>query len=196
MFFLLIECLTKKNNIMKKIELPSELMSYICKENRYIFVDDFTGWDEKKVNPLGFKLGAGGDRESNGLIAENGAKYLPQGGSIRKGNHLKVSLRRIDRKECRTVQDREVLLGELPLFKDYEVVILTSNEALWCFAPVLSRKRELVQFLALIEEYFEELKEQGEYYNWRQPEDFKELALFLYKNNPVKETVKTVYDEI
>ncbi len=181
---------------MKRIELPSELMSYICKENHYIFIDDFTGWDEKKINPQGFKLGAGGDRESNGLIAENGAKYLPQGGSIRKGNHLKASLRRIDRKECRTIQDREVLLGELPLFKDYEVVILTSNESLWCFAPVLSKKRELVQFLALIEEYFEELKERGEFFNWRQPEDFKELALFLYKNNPVKETVKTVYDEI
>ena len=181
---------------MKKIELPGELMNYVCKEDHHVFIDDFTGWNEKKINPQGFKVGKGGDCESNGLIAENGAAYLPQGGSIRKGNHLKASLRRIDRIEHLDIPGKEILLGELPLFKDYEVVVLTSNEALQCFAPVLSKKRELVQFLVLIEDYFEELKEQGEYFNWRQPDEFKELALFLYRNNPNKETVKTVFDEI
>lgn len=178
---------------MKKIELPNELMEFICRKDKHIFINSCEGWEDEKSKLTGFQLGKGVDKESNTLFAENGKSFQPQGGTIHKGNHLLASYRVWDREKNKIRQIKEESLSSLPLFKDYEVVILTNNEILQCFAPVCSKKRELVQFMTLIEEYVEEMKEQGEEILWDLAGEFQELALFLYNNNPAKETKPTFF---
>ena len=179
---------------MRKIELPEELMNFMTSPvcGTFVFVNDFDGWDEQAKAIPGVTFVSA--MEGNGLKNNaTGQTWIPQCISLRRGNHLKVQLRDHKNNICKNIQ-----LGELPLFKDFDVVIGTSGEALQYFAPVCADKMELALFFAAVEAETEKrnaLTENGYDYPWsRTAEEMISLAKFLYQSNPDKK--KSLLDEI
>lgn len=167
---------------MKQIELPSELMAYMCESGKFVFVNDFDGWgheaDIKHFKRIGMM-------EGNGLQAENGEQFAFQYVSFRRGNGLIVQLRDTEKKT------REHLpLADLPLFKDFDVVIWTSGESLQGFAPVFSNKLDLAFFIRKVQEF----GASEDYGAQRKLDEMIRLAMFLYKNNPEK--TSSILDEL
>jgi len=165
---------------MKNLNLPSELMTYMTERGKFVFVDDFSGWGEK-AQLENFRFGSA--IEGNKLIAANGKQFGFQCVSMRRGNHLTVQLRDHQKQTCQKLR-----LADLPIFKDFDVVIWTGAESLRGFAPVCGNKLELAVFLQNLEDYGD-------------PEDYSitkndmaSLAKFLYKNNPNK--TKSILDDL
>lgn len=181
---------------MKKIELPEELLSFMFKWYHRVFVDDFDGWDEADVEVLGFTRK--GVMEGHKIIADNGGgEYCPQDCYLRKGNHLTVTLRKKGDNRWDAVKD--VVLKDLPLFKDFPVVIQTNGESLYAIAPVFSKKQDVIIFLALVENMFAKLIETefcGGSHMIHNLNAIRRLTLFLYKNNPEKIEEPSIFDEI
>ena len=167
---------------MKQIELPSELMAYMCERNKFVFVNDFSGWGPE-ADLKHFKRIS--EMEGNSLQAENGEEFAFQCVSFRRGNALTVQLRDQEKKTCERLP-----LADLPLFKDFDVVIWTSGEALQGFAPVFSDKLDLAIFIRKLQE----LGEDGDYGLQRKLGEMIRLAMFLYQNNPEK--TSSILDEI
>ena len=167
---------------MKQVELPSELMAYMCESGKFVFVNDFEGWDPEADIKHFKRIGL---MEGNGLVAENGEQFAFQYVSFRRGNGLTVQLR--DR-EKRTSE--HLSLADLPLFKDFDVVIWASGESLQGFAPICDNKLDLALFIRKVQEW----GEAGDYGLQRKLEDMINLAIFLYKNNPEK--TSSILDEI
>ena len=167
---------------MKQIELPSELMAYICESGKFVFVNDFEGWgpeaDLKHFKRIALM-------EGNGLQAENGEEFAFQCVSFRRGNALTVQLR-----DQETNKGKRIPLADLPLFKDFDVVIWTSGEALQGFAPICDNKLDLALFIRKVQEW----GEAGDYGLQRKLGEMINLAIFLYKNNPEK--IPSILDEI
>lgn len=167
---------------MKQIELPSELMAYMCENGKFVFVNDFEGWgpeaDLKHFKRIGLM-------EGNGLQAENGEKFAFQCVSFRRGNALIVQLR-----DHIKNTSKQLSLADLPLFKDFDVVIWTSGESLQGFAPVFDNKLDLALFIGKLQE----LGEAEDYGLQRKLDEMIRLAMFLYKNNPEK--TSSILDEI
>ena len=162
----------------------------------FVFVDDFSGWtpEAKKISGVTFVSAM----EGNGLKCEaTGERWVPQCCTLRRGNHLTVQFRDYDHADCRSVA-RDVVLAELPIFKDFPVVIMTNNESLQAFAPVCSSKLELALFLAAVEAETEKRnaahKAKFDYYWSRVAEQMVSLAKFLYKSNPNKQ--KSILDDV
>lgn len=171
---------------MRKIELPEELMQYMTSSvcGTFVFVNDFDGWDEQAKTIPGVSFISA--MEGNGLKNDaTGQTWIPQCVSLRRGNHLKVQFRDHEKNSC-----KEVSLGELPLFKDFDVVIGTSGEALRFFAPVCADKIELALFFAAVEAETEKrnaLSPDGYDYQWScTADEMISLAKFLYRSNPDK----------
>lgn len=167
---------------MKRIELPSELMAYIFGVGKFVFVNDFEGWGPE-ADLKHFKRF--GSMEGNGLQAQNGEQFAFQYVSFRRGNGLTVQLR--DR-EKRTSE--RLSLADLPLFKDFDVVIWTSGESLQGFSPVFADKLDIAIFIRKLQEF----GASEDYEAQRKLEEMIRLAIFLYKNNPEK--VSSILDEI
>ena len=167
---------------MKQVELPSELMAYMCERNKFVFVNDFEGWDPE-ADLKHFKRF--GSMEGNGLQAENGEQFAFQCVSFRRGNALIVQLRNHEQNTSERLP-----LADLPLFKDFDVVIWTSGEALQGFAPICDNKLDLAIFIRKLQEY----GNAEDYGLQRKLEDMINLAIFLYKNNPEK--TSSILDEI
>ncbi len=167
---------------MKTIELPSELMAYMSERNKFVFVNDFSGWGPE-ADLKHFKRIS--EMEGNGLQAENGEEFAFQCVSFRRGNGLTVQLRNTD-----TNKGEHIPLADLPLFKDFDVVIWTSGESLQGFAPVFSDKLDLAIFIRKLQEW----GEAGDYGLQRKLGEMINLAIFLYKNNPEK--TSSILDEI
>lgn len=159
---------------MKK-EIIEKLFGYMTEDKKYIFANDFKGWDEKDTNLDGFKYFS--TMEGNGLRAiATGETFTPQYSSIRRANNLELQFRSYMTGE--TEVDERLYLKDLT---DKDVVIITSCEKIEAFAPVYSSKLDLAIFLATIEEYC------GENIDRRFAlRDCISLAKFLYKNNPHK----------
>lgn len=179
---------------MRKIELPEELMQYMTSSvcGTFVFVNDFDGWDEQAKAIPGVSFISA--MEGNGLKNDaTGQTWIPQCVSLRRGNHLKVQFRDATNKTC-----KNVMLGELPLFKDFDVVIGTSGESLCYFAPVCADKIELALFFAAVEAETEKrnaLSPDGYDYQWScTADEMISLAKFLYRSNPDKK--KSLLDEI
>ena len=176
---------------MKKIELPKELMSFIAADNKFVFVNDFQGWEKENIVFDGFSYvstyeGMALKAEASGVIWE--AQYC----SIRKGNHLIVQKR-----DYNNDTFVEVPLTDQPLFKDFPVVIITNNEHLKGFAPVCSNKLELALFIEAVNEEtaYRKAKQEEYMYEWSHiAADMISLAKFLYINNPNK--TQCVLDEL
>lgn len=170
---------------MRKIKLSQELLSCMTSPvcGTFVFISDFDGWGEKAENIPGVTFISA--MEGNGLQNKAGEQWIAQYCSIRRGNHLKAQLR-----NATTNEVKEVNLGELPLFKDFPVVIITNNESLCAFAPVCSSKLELALFIAAVEEESKKRNaaHKDEYdYAWsRTADEMISLAKFLYKSNPEK----------
>lgn len=170
---------------MKNINMPAEIMSYVCsnKAGKFVFVDDFSGWNEEATALPGVEFLSA--MEGNGLKSlATGETWIPQCCSVRVGNHLTVGLR--DGSKYNSVK-----LSELPLFRDFPVVILTNNEALRAFAPVCNSKLELALWLAAIEEETEKRNAAAGGFDWpwsQTASDMSSLAIFLYRSNPNKKT--------
>ena len=152
-----------KNRYMKK------LFEALTKD-KSIFVNDFDGWGSEAL-PEGFKWGKGG-MEENAILAPNGDLLIFQSTSLRRGNHLEVSLR------DKGTEVEKIKLGDF--FPDQDVVIATSGESLMFFAPICKDKRELIHFLGSLEEFCG--KEQMAY--WRFHDMSENLAIWLYRHNP------------
>ena len=167
---------------MKQIELPSELMAYMTEKNKFVFVNDFSGWGPEADLKYFKRIGL---MEGNGLMAENGEQFAFQCVTFRRGNGLTVQLRDHKKKTC----DR-LPLADLPLFKDFDVVIWTSGESLQGFAPVFDNKLDLAIFIRKLQEW----GEAGDYGLQRKLDEMIRLAIFLYQNNPEK--VSSILDEI
>lgn len=176
---------------MKKIEMPERLLEYMGQGGKFVFVNDFTGWRTDEINVQGFTYVS--SVEGNAIRADvTGEIWGAQYCSHRRGNHLTVSLRN---SETETVES--LVLAELPLFKDFPVVIITSGESLWGFAPVCSNKMELALFIEAIREEAAKRDKALDGFDYRfdgRAEDMISLAKFLYRNNPDK--TKCVLDEI
>ena len=158
------------------------MTSPVC--GTFVFINDFDGWGDEAKNISGVSFVSA--MEGNGLKCDaTGEQWIPQYCSVRRGNHLKAQLR-----NATTNEVQEVNLGELPLFAEFPVVIITNNEALQGFAPVCSSKLELALFIAAVKEESEKRNaaHKDEYdYAWsRTAEDMISLAKFLYKSNPEK----------
>ena len=168
---------------MKTIELPSRLMAHMCDYcGKFVFVNDFDGWgpesDLKHFKRIALM-------EGNGLQAENGKEFAFQYVTFRRGNALTVQLWDPEKKTSESLA-----LADLPLFKDFDVVIWTTGEALQGFAPVFADKLDLALFLRLLQNY-------GDSQNYelqRTMDDMARLSIFLYKNNPEK--VSSILDEV
>lgn len=167
---------------MKQIELPSELMAYMTEKNKFVFVNDFDGWGPEADLKYFKRIGL---MEGNGLVAENGEQFAFQCVSFRRGNGLTVQLRDHEKDTC-----EQLPLADLPLFKDFDVVIWTSGESLQGFAPVFSDKLDLALFIRKLQEW----GEAGDYGVQRKLGEMIRLAMFLYKNNPEK--IPSIWDEI
>ena len=154
----------------------------MCESGKFVFVNDFDGWgheaDIKHFKRIGMM-------EGNGLQAENGEQFAFQYVSFRRGNGLIVQLRDTEKRT------REHLpLADLPLFKDFDVVIWTSGESLQGFAPVFSNKLDLAFFIRKVQEF----GASEDYGAQRKLDEMIRLAMFLYKNNPEK--VSSILDEL
>ncbi len=136
----------------------------------FVFVNDFSGWGDEAL-PEGFTWGKGGPEE-NCLLAPDGRRLMLQSTSLRRGNHLNVSLRRNGE------EVGKVKLGDF--FPEQDVVIATSGESLQFFAPVCRTKRELIRFLGRIGDFCEK----HEMRNSRFLDEAEDLALWLYHHNP------------
>ncbi len=123
--------------------------------------------------------------EGNGLVAESGEQFAFQCVSFRRGNALIVQLRDQEKNTSERLP-----LADLPLFKDFDVVIWTSGEALQGFAPVCDNKLDLALFIRKVQE----LEEAEDYGLQRKLGEMIRLAMFLYKNNPEK--TSSILDEI
>ena len=167
---------------MKQIELPSELMAYMTEKNKFVFVNDFDGWGPEADLKYFKRIGL---MEGNGLVAENGEQFAFQCVSFRRGNGLTVQLRDHEKDTC-----EQLPLADLPLFRDFDVVIWTSGESLQGFAPVFSDKLDLALFIRKLQEW----GEAGDYGVQRKLGEMIRLAMFLYKNNPEK--IPSILDEI
>ena len=154
----------------------------MCERNKFVFVNDFSGWGPE-ADLKHFKRIS--EMEGNGLQAENGEEFAFQCVSFRRGNALTVQLRDQEKKTCERLP-----LADLPLFKDFDVVIWTSGEALQGFAPVFSDKLDLAIFIRKLQE----LGEDGDYGLQRKLGEMIRLAMFLYQNNPEK--TSSILDEI
>ena len=176
---------------MKKIDMPTRLLDYMGLAGKFVFVNDFTGWRTDEINIPGFTYVP--SMEGNAIRSDKtgevwGAQYC----SHRRGNHLTVQLRD---SETGTVEN--LVLAEQPLFKDFPVVIITSGESLWGFAPVCSNKMELALFIEAVREETAKRDQALDGFDYRfdgRAEDMISLAKFLYRNNPDK--TKCVLDEI
>ena len=178
---------------MKKIELPTEIlngMSIYGDSQCWTFVNDFVGWNEEDLKIDGFDYFSA--MEGNGIRAlETKEEYLPQCCSLRRGNHLKVQVRERYGKGC-----QNIVLAEQPLFKDFDVVIITNGESLQAFAPVCGNKFELAMFIQALRD-FVATKENGREMDWflhQAVGSMESLAKFLYRNNPNK--TKSILDEL
>ena len=156
-----------KLTIMGKIK---KILEYLT-EDSFVFVNDFNGWGEEAL-PEGFTWGKGGPEE-NCLMAADGNSLSLQSTTLRRGNHLTVSLRR-NGKEVETVKLED-------LFPDQDVVIATSGEILRFFAPVCKSKRELIKFFAELDDFCSVHKEN---ICWHLQGYAEDLALWLYHHNP------------
>ena len=154
----------------------------MCERNKFVFVNDFSGWGPK-ADLKHFKRIA--LMEGNGLQAENGEEFAFQCVSFRRGNGLTVQLRNTD-----TNKGQRLPLADLPLFKDFDVVIWTSGEALQGFAPVFSDKLDLAIFIRKLQEF----GASEDYGLQRKLGEMIKLSMFLYKNNPEK--TSSILDEI
>ena len=130
---------------MKNLALPSELMAFINESGKFVFIDDFSGWGEE-AQLKNFRFGPA--MEGNKLIADTGEEFGFQYVSMRRGNHLTVQLRDHREKSC-----QQLKLADLPIFREFDVVIWTSGESLQGFAPVCGNKFELAVFLQNLEDY-------------------------------------------
>lgn len=167
---------------MKNLALPSELMAFINESGKFIFIDDFSGWGEE-AQLKNFRFGPA--MEGNKLIADTGEEFGFQYVSMRRGNHLTVQLRDHQEKSC-----QQLKLADLPIFREFDVVIWTSGESLQGFAPVCGNKFELAVFLQNLEDY-----DAPDDYRWsRTKAEMASLAKFLYKNNPNK--TKSILDDL
>lgn len=162
------------------------------KAGKFVFVNDFSGWDDQATTIPGVTFLSA--IEGNGLKNDaTGQTWMPQSTTLRRGNHLKVQFRDHQENLC-----KNVILGELPLFKDFDVVIGTSGEALCFFAPICSNKIELALFFAAVDAETRKrnaLSSSGCDYQWsRTAEEMISLAKFLYQSNPHK--TRSLLDDI
>lgn len=162
---------------MKNFDNLTELLNFMCLDSRYVFVNDFSGWGiESDIRGFGRKS----TPEGHILKAANGAEYGHQDVYYRRGNHLTVSLRE------KGEEVKKLPLNSLEMFKDFQVVVETSGEMLKAFAPVFSRKKDLIIYLAELEDYFDGLKKSSAKYKGNVFDEIANLAIYLYKNNPEK----------
>ena len=142
-----------------------EKLFKFMQENSSVVINKYTGWNEQADIPGFFR---DEDRKSKDcLIAGNGDKLMLLGFSLRRGNHLELSLYH------NNIEVERVKLGDF--FPDQDVVIATSGEKLSFFAPVCKTIMELIKFMS-------EIVKLTEKYHLGQSllSDFKRLALWLY----------------
>lgn len=176
---------------MKKIDMPTRLLDYMGLAGKFVFVNDFTGWRTDEINIPGFTYVP--SMEGNAIRADRtGEIWRAQYCFHRRGNHLTVQLR-----DSETWTEEDLVLAEQPLFKDFPVVIITSEESLLGFAPICSNKMELALFIEAVREEAATRDKALDGFDYRfdgRAEDMVSLAKFLYRNNPYK--TSCVLDEI
>ena len=169
--------------IMNKKEIFA-IFEAITTSGQSIFVNDFDGWGERAEIPA---YGFTSAMEGNGVKSHaTDEEYIPQCGTIRRGNHLEVQIRQSGQ------LIKRFILGEL--FPDNHLVIVTSGEALRWFAPIFALRSELIDWLMQVHEYCILRQNQGNPVPWYWESEMVELAKFFYRNNPDKENDKSIYD--
>ncbi len=161
-----------------------ELFEAITSSGQNIFVNDVSGWgDEAKVPGYEFISAM----EGNGLRRHTtNAEYIPQYGSVRRGNHLEVQLR----------QNGEVVkrfvLGDL--FPNNHLVIVTSGDSLRRFAPIFNTRSEVIDWCVLVHDYCTARQQAGNPTLWYWKGDMVEMAKFFYRNNSNRVDDRSIYD--
>lgn len=161
--------------------LCEKVLSYMWENKKTTFVDmyagDFMGLDTFPV------------MEGNGLKGKNGQKITFQYSTISRGTERDLQLRNYDVERNRWNVDECIKIGDM--FPNREVIIITNGDALTGFAPVFDDKLDLALWLRDLQELAE--KSESDLYPYSFA-DMRELAKFLYWNNPNK--VKSIVDEL
>lgn len=111
------------------------------------------------------------------IISPSGEVYHEQNICFRCGNNLNVSLR----DKLNPDDHTDFFLGSL--FPDHNLIIGHNSGTLVFFAPICNSKMELANFLLQIDLFF---KQNNTAFPWYVHDNFIDLALWLYKNNPGK----------
>lgn len=161
-----------------------ELFEAITSSGQNVFIDDFSGWGEDAKVP-GYEFISA--MEGNGLRRHTtNAEYIPQYGSVRRGNHLEVQLR----------QNGELVkrltLGDL--FPNNHLVIVTSGESLRRFAPIFNCRSEVIDWCVLVHDYCVARQQAGNPTLWCWKGDMVEMAKFFYRNNSNRVDDRSIYD--
>lgn len=161
-----------------------ELFAAITSSGQNIFIDDFSGWGSDAEVPGYDTISA---MEGNGLRSQTtDEEYIPQYGSIRRGNHLEVQLR------CYDQLVKRFTLGDL--FPNNHLVIVTSGESLRRFTPIVNRRSEVIDWIMLVHDYCVIRRQEGNPTPWYWEDDMVKMAKFFYKNNPDKVSDRSIYD--
>lgn len=136
-----------------------------------------------KCNPVpdddksaGFSFKSSVD-DNDQIVSASGEVFQRDNITFRCGNKLNVSLC-----DHLHVYHSRFLLGSL--FPDHNLIVAAAgNNKVTFFAPICNSKRELVNFLMTIDEFF--IKNKSNFPVFMH-DNFIDLALWLYKNNPGK----------
>lgn len=111
------------------------------------------------------------------IVSTNGDVFQRPDVTFRCGNKLNVSL--CDQHQL--YDHTGFCLGSL--FPDHNLIVAVVDNQLAFFAPICNSKRELVNFLMTVDEFF--IKNKSDFAVFVH-DNFIDLALWLYKNNPGK----------
>ncbi len=161
-----------------------ELFAAVTNRGEFIFVDDFSGWGSDAEVPGYDTISA---LEGKGVRSQTtDEEYIPQYGTVRRGNHLEVQLRQ----DGKLV--KRLTLGDL--FPNNHLVIVTSGESLCRFTPIFYRRSEVIDWIMLVHDYCVIRRQEGNPTPWYWEDDMVKMAKFFYKNNPGKVDDRSIYD--
>jgi len=130
--------------------------------------------DDDKIAGFSFKSSVD---DNDQIVSAAGEVFQRDNITFRCGNTLKVSL-------CDHLQVDHSRFSLGSLFPDHNLIVAaTGNNHVAFFAPICNSKRELVNFLMTIDEFF--IKNKSDFPVFVH-DNFIDLALWLYKNNPGK----------
>lgn len=165
-----------------------KLVNFLDGNNKYIRVDDRQGWGSESSVPGCISVPT---LKGNGLRSiVTGEVLIMKDMSIRRANHLELQLRR-QSKGCVKVEETIKLCD---MFPDQDIVIVSKDNVVQAFAPVIKKRSEVFNFITLLQNHLVERRAHGKETFWNYEGDMMDLALYLHRNHPEREDDKSIID--